>query len=429
VSVGLAGLSLQRSAAAGAHESNNAQVGIWWPAADPARIRAAATAWRDLAGDVDAVSTRATQVVRHVCAENHAGAVTALEAHWTGNWAGSGGYLPAVAGAARELAQALDGYARAVQMAQDRIKELIAAAATAVVVGVALTVVTVGISDVAAEAVAAGLVAAAAAVGVQLSAEAAAIVSAVVVTSAFGALEGGLTDLGIQAERVGCFHEQPGINWQEVAALAGVGALGGAAASRLIPAAAAVAPLGGRITARLAGSAVTVAEDESLAPLGKAAAAGLRRTPRYQLSHSEIRRLKTEFHEIGGDPRQLRFNQGPRTAYSDMDDVIYVRGDVLPPTQPRSAHPRTLLSSRAALAHEVGHAYFRGTKAPPGAWYDEFRASYWAAKNVPGLSSEDRLRLVQDALTRAEEQGTTIKQNTFMREMLSAVGAGHRSAG
>lgn len=429
MSVGLAGLSLQRSAAAGAHESNNAQVGIWWPAADPARIRAAATAWRDLAGDVDAVSTRATQVVRHVCAENHAGAVTALEAHWTGNWAGSGGYLPAVAGAARELAQALDGYARAVQMAQDRIKELIAAAATAVVVGVALTVVTVGISDVAAEAVAAGLVAAAAAVGVQLSAEAAAIVSAVVVTSAFGALEGGLTDLGIQAERVGCFHEQPGINWQEVAALAGVGALGGAAASRLIPAAAAVAPLGGRITARLAGSAVTVAEDESLAPLGKAAAAGLRRTPRYQLSLSEIRRLKTEFHEIGGDPRQLRFNQGPRTAYSDMDDVIYVRGDVLPPTQPRSAHPRTLLSSRAALAHEVGHAYFRGTKAPPGAWYDEFRASYWAAKNVPGLSSEDRLRLVQDALTRAEEQGTTIKQNTFMREMLSAVGAGHGSAG
>jgi hypothetical protein len=208
-------------------------VGIWWPAADPARISAAATAWRDLAADVEAVATGTAQVVRNVCAENHAGAVTAFEVHWMASWAGSGGCLPTLVGAARQLAQALESYAGVVQMAQDRIKELIAAAATAVVVGVALTVVTVGISDVAAEAVAAGLVAAAAAVGVQLSAEAAAIVSAVVVTSAFGALEGGLTDLGIQAERVGWFHEQPAINWEEVAAWAGVGALGGVAESGL----------------------------------------------------------------------------------------------------------------------------------------------------------------------------------------------------
>jgi hypothetical protein len=429
VSVGVPAQALKQSAPAGGHETNSAQVGIWWPAADPARIRAAAGAWRDLAGHADALTTRATQLVRDLCAENHAGALVAFEDYWTGNWAAAGGCLPAVAGAARELAQALDSYADAVQMAQDRIKELIAAAATAVVVGIALTVVTVGISDVAAEAVAAGLVAAAAAVGVQLSAEAAAIVSGVVVISAFGALEGGLADLAIQAERVACFHDQPAVNWQEVVAWAGVGALGGAAGAGLIPAAAAAAPAGGRITARLAGSAATVGEGESLASLAKAAAAGLRRSPRYQLSHSEIRRLKTEFQAIGGDPRRLRFNQGPRTAYSDLDDVIYVRGDVLPPTQPRSTHPRTLLSSRAALAHELGHAHFRGTKAPPGAWYDEFRASYWAARNIPGISREERLRLVQDALTRAEERGTTIKQNTFMREMLSAVRAGHGSTG
>jgi hypothetical protein len=419
VSAGVPAQAFQRSGAAAGQKNQTAQVGIWWPAADPARIRAAAGVWRDLATDLDGVAMRGTQVVHCLGAENHAGALLAFEGYWTRNWAAGGGCLPAVAGAACELAQALDRYASAVQMAQDRIKELIAAAATAVVVGVALTVVTVGISDVAAEAVAAGLVAAAASVGVQLSVEAAGIVSAVVVIAAFGALEGGLTDLGIQLERVGCFHDQAAVNWQEVATGAGVGALTGAAA----------APLAGGITTRLAGSAMTAGKVQSLAPLGKATTGGLRRSPQYQLSPIQIRRLKAEFQEIGGDPRRLRFNQGPRTAYSDLDDTIYVRGDVLPPSLPRSAHPRTLLSSRAALAHELGHAHFRGTGAPPGAWYDEFRASYWAARNVPGMSGEERLRLVQDALMRAQEHGTTIKQNTFMRETLSAVRAGDRSAG
>ena len=56
---------------------------------------------------------------------------------------------------------------------------------------------------------------------------------------------------------------------------------------------------------------------------------------------------------------------------------------------------------------------------------------YWYQSHGRAVASEFRNKflLVQDALTRAEEQGTTIKQNTYMREMLSAVGAGHRSAG
>ena len=67
------------------------------------------------------------------------------------------------------------------------------------------------------------------------------------------------------------------------------------------------------------------------------------------------------------------------------------------------------MSERAAIAHEYyGHRAYRGTKVEKGAWNDEFRASYMAAKNCPNLSEEDRYYLVLDALERAKEAGVTI---------------------
>ena len=77
------------------------------------------------------------------------------------------------------------------------------------------------------------------------------------------------------------------------------------------------------------------------------------------------------------------------------------------------------MSSRAVLAHEYyGHRAYRGTKLKPGAWNDEFRASYMAAKNTPNLSDEDRRYLILDALERAKESGITIKYNEFIRGIL-----------
>lgn len=76
------------------------------------------------------------------------------------------------------------------------------------------------------------------------------------------------------------------------------------------------------------------------------------------------------------------------------------------------------MSSRAVLAHERAHRNFRGTTLPEGAWNDEFRASYWAARNVPNLTHEERVRLIQDAITRAQEAGVPIRLNRFMRETL-----------
>jgi hypothetical protein len=75
------------------------------------------------------------------------------------------------------------------------------------------------------------------------------------------------------------------------------------------------------------------------------------------------------------------------------------------------------MSSRAVLAHEYyGHRPYRNVinHLPIGSWNDEFRASYMAAKNTPGLTDEDRRYLVIDALERAKESGITIKNNGFI---------------
>jgi hypothetical protein len=395
------------------------EAALWWPAADPARLRAAAGHWRALARDVEVVAHGATRITAAVCGENQSRGLTAFDAYWSGRWAGGGGCLPSVVEASTGLAQALDGYANAVEKAQERIKELIAAAATAVIVGVGLTILTVGISDIAAGALAGSLVAAAAAVGVQLSVEVATIIAGVLLVTGVSALEGGLADLAIQGERVGYFHDQATIDWQEVVRSAEVGALTGAATAGLGASAAAAGPALGRIGARLGTPAFVAGRQGSLARSGATQTCGLRRSARYVLSAADIKRLQMEFREIGGDPARLRFNQGPVTAYSDSTDLIYVRGDVVPSTERNVTHPRSLMSSRAALAHELGHANYRGTEVRPGAWNDEFRASYWAARNVAGLSVEERRRLVQDALMRAEEAGRTIKKNRFIMDTLN----------
>jgi hypothetical protein len=76
------------------------------------------------------------------------------------------------------------------------------------------------------------------------------------------------------------------------------------------------------------------------------------------------------------------------------------------------------MSTRAVLAHELGHQRYSGTRVPIGAWNDEFRASYWAAKNAPGLSHAERADLIRDAILRANEANVPIKLNDFMKRIL-----------
>lgn len=146
------------------------------------------------------------------------------------------------------------------------------------------------------------------------------------------------------------------------------------------------------------------------------ATVGLRRPPTLILDDLEIEVLKQEFTEIGGNTDLLRFNQGVQTGYLETRGVFTVRGDVLPNLN--STHPRSVMSSKAVLAHELGHMHHKGTSLQPGAWNDEFRASYWAARHVPNLSEEERTHLIQDAIARAQEAGVSIRINQFMREVM-----------
>lgn len=144
---------------------------------------------------------------------------------------------------------------------------------------------------------------------------------------------------------------------------------------------------------------------------------GMRTSPYHILTESEIETLNKDIKAIGADKSIFKFNKGTRTGYDDITDEIFVKGDVLPDLN--STHPRDLMSSRAALAHEYyGHRANRGTKLPKGAWNDEFRASYMAAKNCPNLTDEDRRYLILDALERAKEKGVTIQHNEFIRKTL-----------
>jgi hypothetical protein len=126
--------------------------------------------------------------------QNQGRAIDALEAYWAQKWVGGSGALPAVAEGARALADGLARYGQAVEKAQTQIKELIAALATAAIIGIGLTILTVGISDIAAGAVAGGLVAAAAAVGVDLSIEVAGIIATAILIPTFGAIESATVD-------------------------------------------------------------------------------------------------------------------------------------------------------------------------------------------------------------------------------------------
>lgn len=157
--------------------------------------------------------------------------------------------------------------------------------------------------------------------------------------------------------------------------------------------------------------------DESGIMKERGMANGMRTSPYHILTESEIETLNKDIKAIGADKSIFKFNKGTRTGYDDITDEIFVKGDVLPDLN--STHPRDLMSSRAALAHEYyGHRANRGTKLPKGAWNDEFRASYMAAKNCPNLTDEDRRYLILDALERAKEKGVTIQHNEFIRKTL-----------
>lgn len=150
----------------------------------------------------------------------------------------------------------------------------------------------------------------------------------------------------------------------------------------------------------------------------KRAMAGGLRAPITELTMAQRQFVRNEIAAIGGDMSHFSFTGWESgTRYDDDDDVVYIAGNVFP--DERSTKARDRMSVRATLAHEYyGHRSFRGTKARPGSWNDEFRASYTAALKAPGLTDDDRQLLMRDALDRASEAGVTIKYNDEIRRIL-----------
>ena len=148
---------------------------------------------------------------------------------------------------------------------------------------------------------------------------------------------------------------------------------------------------------------------------------GLRRDYHLPLADSEKEFILREIQAIDADPSVFVFRDFSPTGYSDKRDKVYVSSSVFPSAD-GSVHPTDLLSVRAALAHEYyGHRRYRNTKLRPGAWNDEFRASYMAAKTCPNLSDADRAALIRDALYRAQSAGVSVKLNPFMRRCLYGI--------
>lgn len=150
-------------------------------------------------------------------------------------------------------------------------------------------------------------------------------------------------------------------------------------------------------------------------------ASGARKSFLLPLSEADKVFVLQEIDRIGADRRFFEFRDGAPTGYSDKRDKIFISSSIFP-SDDGSTHPTDLLSVRAVLAHEFyGHRANRNTKMVEGSWNDEFRASYMAAKNSPGLTDEDRSLLISDAMQRAKDAGVNIKLNTFMRRCLYGI--------
>lgn len=83
------------------------------------------------------------------------------------------------------------------------------------------------------------------------------------------------------------------------------------------------------------------------------------RTPgSHILTDDEINMVIHEIKAINADPNVFVFNDENHrnTCYNDIQDKIYIRGDILPDLRYASNITRDLMSVRAVLAHEYyGH--------------------------------------------------------------------------
>lgn len=144
---------------------------------------------------------------------------------------------------------------------------------------------------------------------------------------------------------------------------------------------------------------------------------GMRQSPFVVLDDEQIRKIRQFATELEIPQEILSFNTGTQTGFVDGTNIIHIRGDIFPDNS--SLNNRDLLSEKAVLAHEYyGHYMHDPSQFRIGDWRDEFRASYSAAINAPGLTELERRMLMLDAYDRAKEAGVTVKYNQKARRII-----------
>ncbi|MFH8383347.1 hypothetical protein ACH4E7_20760 [Kitasatospora sp. NPDC018058] len=224
--------------------------GMWWPDADPDKLRKIADAWEAMATAIDNVTVPTNQAAAAIVANNHGPAIDAFGKFWGQYYggkdsAGKGkGWLPETADACRALAKALRDFAHEVDKAVKKLEEEAAIVGATLVAGTALAFFTAGISEGVAAGAAAGIVATAAGLGVAVSETIATIAATVLVGAAFGAVEAITVDLAVaQPIRVE-FFDDGGYSFKEAVDSAETGGIMGGAGGGL--------GAGGRVVANAA---------------------------------------------------------------------------------------------------------------------------------------------------------------------------------
>ncbi|XZE36954.1 hypothetical protein SH501x_002543 [Pirellulaceae bacterium SH501] len=114
--------------------------------------------------------------------------------------------------------------------------------------------------------------------------------------------------------------------------------------------------------------------------------------------------------QVGVGPNDIQFVR-KASAYSDNFDKILIGPNVLPAasgTTTRSVLNR--ITPRAVIAHEARHMVTTraGKALQAGSLLDEVQASLVAGQ-MTGLSNVERMQLLRDAVERAREAGTRVR--------------------
>ncbi|MEU7060464.1 DUF6531 domain-containing protein [Streptomyces sp. NPDC046197] len=173
-------------------------MGLWWPEADPDKLRDAANAWRAFAESVDDVRSPVHRSASEIIHNNTGESIEAFHKFWDRYAKGKdGGWLSDLAKSSRDMANALDKFADGIDDAINKLWARIAIDAVVIAGGITLAIMTAGIASGAAAAAADAVIEFGATIGVGVSAVVADIIGGAFAGVAFGGVESVTIDAAV----------------------------------------------------------------------------------------------------------------------------------------------------------------------------------------------------------------------------------------